>query len=682
MVKYKKLKIPLFCIIFLCLFGYIVLNKIQYSNAESPGTIYVTGTLNVREGAGTTYKVVGTLTNGTKVTVLEDAGNGWSKIKYDSITGYVSSQYVVTDVVDETYKQQLITSGFPETYAATLALLHVKYPNWEFIPVKTGLDWNNVITSEIALGKNNVLSSSISSWKSIEKGAYGLADKTWVAMDGAGWVPASKGITQYYMDPRNFLDATSIFQFLNHTYDSSKQNETDLSAMLSGTFLANTYKENDNDVKYSTTLIQAAEKSSVNPYIIASMILVEQGNNGQGNSISGVVEGYEGYFNYFNIGAYATSNMSAVERGLWFAKGLSINETTYNRPWNNVTNSIYGGAIYFGKNYVQAGQNTLYLKKFNVQGSFIYNHQYMTNIQGAETEASKLAKAYTTINNNDISFSIPIYENMPDSAAVKPTGKGEPNNYLKSLTVEGCSLNPVFDVYTQEYTLIINSADSNVNITAEPYETTSTVTGVGDIKLAEGMSIVNITVTAQNGLARTYQLSISKSGGSESGGNGESTEITESTESTESTDSAESTDGADLTDTIGAYTVTNGYLTGVSQMIEVETLLSKMDIADANVKVYQSDKEITSGYVGTGSMIRIRDTSDQVLEEYTILIYGDINGDGKISIADLLKMQKVILGLEQVDGVYSMATDANQDGKTSIADLLKIQKTLLKLKED
>jgi uncharacterized protein YgiM (DUF1202 family) len=659
--KYKKIKTSLFCIILLCLFGSIVYEEIKYLNAESAGTVSVSGTLNVREGAGTNYKIIGSLSNGTKITILEDTGNGWYKIQYNSITGYVSSQYVIMQVVDEAYKQQLITSGFPESYANALALLHAKYPKWEFVPMKTGLEWNSVIANETLLGKNNVLSSSISSWKSVEKGAYSLTNKTWVAMDGASWVPASKGITEYYMDPRNFLDATNIFQFLNHTYANSKQNEATLSAMVSGTFLANTYKENSKDIKYSSTLIQAAEKSSVNPYILASMILVEQGNNGQGNSISQTVKGYEGYCNYFNIGAYATSTMSAVERGLWFAKGSGINATTYDRPWNSVTNAIFGGAVYYGNNYVQAGQNTHYLKKFNVQGSFIYNHQYMTNIQGAAAEAQKLANAYTSIHNSDLTFYIPVYDNMPAHAAAKPTGNGNPNNYLKNLAVDGYSLNPVFNVYTQEYSLIINSENSKVHIIAEPCETTSTVSGVGDVTLSEGMNNVNITVKAQNGLTRTYQLIISKTGGTtgnENEGNSES---------------------GNLTDTIGAYTVENGYLTEVNQMVEVETLKSNLDIADVKVTVYRSDKEITSGYVGTGCTVRISDTSNKVLEEYTILINGDLNGDGKITIADLLKMQKVILGLEQVSDVYSLAADVNQDGKTSIADLLKIQKNLLDL---
>ena len=51
--------------------------------------------LNVRSGPGSNYEKVASLANGTKVTVLEDAGGGWYKISYDNgKTGYVSSSYI------------------------------------------------------------------------------------------------------------------------------------------------------------------------------------------------------------------------------------------------------------------------------------------------------------------------------------------------------------------------------------------------------------------------------------------------------------------------------------------------------------------------------------------------------------------------------------------------------------
>ncbi len=57
------------------------------------GTVKVTGALNVRSGAGTGYSVIGSLSNGAKVEIVETSGS-WYKIKYGSGYGYISKDYV------------------------------------------------------------------------------------------------------------------------------------------------------------------------------------------------------------------------------------------------------------------------------------------------------------------------------------------------------------------------------------------------------------------------------------------------------------------------------------------------------------------------------------------------------------------------------------------------------------
>ncbi|SHE89868.1 S-adenosyl-l-methionine hydroxide adenosyltransferase [Thermoanaerobacter uzonensis DSM 18761] len=55
--------------------------------------IVTASTLNVREGAGLGYKVIGVLPAGKVVTLLEEV-NGWYKIDYNGKTGYIYSKYV------------------------------------------------------------------------------------------------------------------------------------------------------------------------------------------------------------------------------------------------------------------------------------------------------------------------------------------------------------------------------------------------------------------------------------------------------------------------------------------------------------------------------------------------------------------------------------------------------------
>ncbi|MDR2513622.1 MAG: SH3 domain-containing protein [Christensenellaceae bacterium] len=69
---------------------------IKYSSSTVIGTKSVTArTLNVRAGAGTSYAIVGKLTRGSKVDVVEIvAGGAWAKINYAGSTYYVSTSYL------------------------------------------------------------------------------------------------------------------------------------------------------------------------------------------------------------------------------------------------------------------------------------------------------------------------------------------------------------------------------------------------------------------------------------------------------------------------------------------------------------------------------------------------------------------------------------------------------------
>ena len=54
------------------------------------------------------------------------------------------------------YKNALRTKGFPELYLEKLWQMHQKYPNWNFEPYQTGLDWDTAVAKESAAGKNLV----------------------------------------------------------------------------------------------------------------------------------------------------------------------------------------------------------------------------------------------------------------------------------------------------------------------------------------------------------------------------------------------------------------------------------------------------------------------------------------------------------------------------------------------
>ena len=81
--------------------------------------------------------------------------------------------------------------------------------------------------------------------------------------------------------------------------------------------------------------------------------------------------------------------------------------------------------------------------------------------------------------------------------------------------------------------------------------------------------------------------------------------------------------------------------------------------------------------LGTGSKILVKENGN-VLRIYTIIIYGDSNGDGRINSVDLLKIQRHILELEKLEGIYLKASNVRKTGtKPTSVDLLLIQRHIL-----
>lgn len=481
--------------------------------------------LNVRSGAGTGYSKTGTVSYGDSLTILSEtadsSGAKWYKISCGNLTGYVSAAYVQLTSSgsqgssDADFESYMTKQGFPESYKPYLRTLHEQHPKWIFTAQKLGVDWNTALKEECVVGRNLVHSSALASWKSMEKGAYDFNGGYWYGLDGS-WVAASKEIIMYYMDPRNFLNDTYIFMFENQSYDPPYQTESGVKTILADTFMSGSYTCPDTKKKYtySQTFMDAAKKSGVSPYHLASRCRNEQGVNGAPQSL-GTVKGYENYFNFFDIQAYATSTMTAAEMGCKYAKTTN---PTYLLPWTNQYKSIVGGSIFLGTGYITKGQDTLYLQKFDMVdgGNGLYYHQYMTCVFGQANEAISLKNAYSQdILNSAMEFKIPVYNNMPDKLCPKPTSSGDNNNYLKSLSVSGTSISPKFDKFTASYAAKVNAEISSVTVNANPLGKSAKVSGNGKVSLKTGENTVKVTCTAASGVKRTYTIKITRKAASQ-----------------------------------------------------------------------------------------------------------------------------------------------------------------------
>lgn len=446
----------------------------------------------------------------------------------------VSSQSSVTvnPLSEAEFEASMTEQGFPEDYKTYLRELHRLHPYWIFKAYRKGIDWESAVEAESKVGVNLVPSVKNAAWKSTENGAYDWNTGKYIVFDGSSWVTASKDAVRYYMDPRNWLNEESIYQFELLTYQPGYQTIAGVESLLSGTAMGNgavfTYTDTQGmqvTKSYSETFMEAAAYSGVSPYHLATRSKQEViGGYGFSSSVSGSVSGYEGLYNFYNIGAYDSANGGAVAHGLTFAKngeigklytdGIPLNDKMM-IPWTDQYRAIVGGGIYIGNNYIDRGQDTVYLQKFNLTEKSRFAHQYMSNIEVGKSESEKVKAAYMNMAETPIIFSIPVFENMqtvpaPEPGTTDPLSKLDPNNYLSELSVNDYVLTPSFSPDITDYTVVTAADDVSVTIQAKAVGSKAVIAGAGEVILGAGPVNIPITVTAENGQTRTYNITFAR----------------------------------------------------------------------------------------------------------------------------------------------------------------------------
>lgn len=304
-------------------------------------------------------------------------------------------------------------------YKERIDQLKKDHPNWNFTCFYTGLDWAQVIKNETTAyhGRNVVPASKSSAWKCSVCGE--------TPHGGSSWRCASEAAVSYYMDPRNWLNDTYIFQFENLSYNGDIQTVEGVQKIISSMKYMQgdkvTYTKTDGtkatlNKSYAQIIMEAAKEAGISPYHLASRIRQEQGaGSTPGSTATGTYDGYVGYYNFLNIKASGSTNSEVIKNGLRHAK---------ENNWTNPEISIKAGTKMLASNYINGGQDTLYLQKFDVDNSdgTLYWHQYMQNVSVCLTEGSNVKNAYAELGvlNNPIEFVIPVYENMPETVCSEP----------------------------------------------------------------------------------------------------------------------------------------------------------------------------------------------------------------------------------------------------------------------
>ncbi len=638
--------------------------------------------INVRSSptaAISTNKLGIQLNTGHEVTIIETVDSDgdtknprWCKIQFvyggRDYTGYVSADYVhINPTASEPDIPVVVPGDIPEIYKPYIEELLKKHPNWNFVIYDTGYDWNSLFSTSSSgqcyTTRNLIYKSYPLSYRSTQSGCYDWRNDKWIAHDAGSWYQANAQTIGYYLDPRNFLNENKVFMFECLSYDASTQNIDGVKKIIQGSFMDDVLITNLNNesVLYAQAYVDAGVYANVSPYHLASRTIQEVGKQGS-NSVSGTYvssydgKDYSGYYNFYNIGA--TAGSSPITNGLKFASSTRDDKPKWLLPWNSQYKSILGGAYWIGEGYINSvhKQNTLYFQKFNTSSSNgAFYHQYMQNVMAPSSEAPSILKSYKEIGvlENNFTFIIPYYKNMPSEAVQLPESNNySPNNWLKSLSVDGENLD-VDSGDTDGYVVTVPSNQNSVDVVGVTVnDKAQIVQGSGNVKLDGEETVVSVVVKAENGDERTYNVKVLKSKSvplqgislnktSASLFKGDSLTLTVNFNPTNTTDSKtiiwSSSDS-------GVASVENGVVKAKSKG---ETTIT------AKVGNYTATCKIT---VSTDAVV------------------GDVDGDGTISIADALMIFKYKSGELTLSSQAQLAADTDRNGKVEIADALRIFK--------
>ena len=129
-----------------------------------------------------------------------------------------------------------------------------------------------------------------------------------------------------------------------------------------------------------------------------------------------------------------------------------------------------------------------------------------------------------------------------------------------------------------------------------------------------------------------------------------------------------SDDALSLKSGIQKPAISAGYLVKLSEKVTPNTLISLFNNSD---KVSVSGT--TGSYVGTGAQVKL--TINGELKDFvTVIIAGDLSGDGIVSTVDYLRIKQNFAGNFELSQAAFKAADVDSDGKITSTDYLKVKK--------
>ena len=416
-------------------------------NTEKTGIVNVSSSLNVREGASTSSKVIGSLSGNTKVTIVGEEG-AFYKIEYKGSHGYVAKEYV-KDVTESSNSNQGTQTpekpSTPENSKKTGVVTASKGLN-----VRKEANTSSQIIGILNSGESvEIIGEESGFYKITYKGQEAYASKNYINIfDGNSNVNHGLDIgnaskTNYGVSLNEYIKLQQRNNPSNYSYSEFEKYINPAKATNKLQFLRIDKFRSVNVSGLSSRLsnkgvltgqgqafVNAAKAFNIDPIYLVAQCLHETGNGtsklAKGVTITEIADEsrpiYNGngqlvgyhmiklskpvtVYNLFGIGAKDNSSV--------FPNRALILGTTYayNRGWTSIENAIKGAAEFVSLNYVHSSrysQNTLYKMRYNQNVSNIW-HQYATTPWYASSIADIMRSYQDLYLENNFTFDVPVF---------------------------------------------------------------------------------------------------------------------------------------------------------------------------------------------------------------------------------------------------------------------------------
>ncbi|EOU1682096.1 SH3 domain-containing protein [Clostridium perfringens] len=417
-------------------------------STQKTGIVNVSSSLNVRSGASTSSKVIGSLSGNSKVTIVGEEG-AFYKIEYKGSHGYVAKEYIKDVTGSNNNSNQGTTTpekpSTPENSKKTGVVTASKGLN-----VRKEANTSSQIVGILNSGESvEILGEENGFYKITYKGQEAYASKNYINIfDGNSNVNPGLDIgnaskTNYGVSLNEYIKLQQRNNPSNYSYSEFEKYINPAKANNKLQFLRIDKFRSVNVSGLSSRLsnkgvltgqgqafVNAAKAFNIDPIYLVAQCLHETGNGtsklAKGVTITEIADEsrpiYNGngqlvgyhmiklskpvtVYNLFGIGAKDNSSV--------FPNRALILGTTYayNRGWTSIENAIKGAAEFVSLNYVHSsryGQNTLYKMRYNQNVSNIW-HQYATTPWYASSIADIMRGYQDLYLENNFTFDVPVF---------------------------------------------------------------------------------------------------------------------------------------------------------------------------------------------------------------------------------------------------------------------------------